>query len=305
MFWGSHKDLHTNILKKATSLLQRTLAVDPFVLSDEVLTNFAVMLRKFNPEVIRGYAAPVYMMAKYLLEEGITDLQPKAVITGAETLFDHMRKTIEKAFGCPVFDYYGTREVGAIASECKEHCGYHITAENVVVEFVRDGEAVKSGQDGLILLTTLRNYGMPLIRYAIDDVGEPSDVVCTCGRGLPLMKSIKGRESQFLAVRDEKSGRIIPLDASVMMEYFMILLKSPPENYRIIQESLDHIIIRIVKSKYYSKQDTRALIKQLRNNLGTKVEIEVQFADTLPPLPSGKRSPFISKIKAFGDIRSK
>ena len=105
MFWGSHRDLHTNILKKATSLLQRTIAVDPFVLSDEVLTNFAVMLRKFNPEVIRGYAAPVYMMAKYLLEEGITDLQPKAVITGAETLFDQMRKTIEKAFGCPVFDF--------------------------------------------------------------------------------------------------------------------------------------------------------------------------------------------------------
>jgi len=119
------------------------------------------------------------------------------------------------------------------------------------------------------------------------------------------MKSIKGRESQFLTVRDEKSGRIVPLDASVMMDYFMIRLKSPPENYRIIQESLDHVVIKIVKGRYYSKQDTEFLIKQLRNKLGIKVEIEVKFVDALPPLPSGKRSPLISKIKAFGDASSK
>lgn len=299
MLWGSHRDLHTNIVKKTAGFLQRVDAVDPFNLSDETLRKFSVLLRKFNPEVIRGYATPVFMIAKYIVKAGIYDITPKAVITGAEMLFDHMRKTIERAFACPVFNYYGTREIGAIASECEAHDGFHVSAENVVTEFVKEDEPVEEGDNGLILLTSLRNFGMPLIRYQIGDVGEPTDEVCSCGRGLPLMKSIKGRESHFLAVSDEKSGKVIPLEASVMMDHFMTLLHSPPENYRVIQESLNHMTIRIVRSNSFSSQDTELLRELLREQMGTKVEIEIQFVDNLPPLPSGKRSQFISKINAF------
>ena len=308
MFWGARRDLSSHssysyYAKKVASLLQRTVVVDPFVLSDEVLSKFASMLKKFNPEVVRGYAMPVYMAAKYLIEKGINDVRPKSVITSAETLFDPMRKTIEKAFCCSVFDTYGSREVGAIASECEEHLGYHIAAENVVVEFVKDGENVSLGEDGVILLTGLRNYGMPLIRYEIGDVGEPSNEVCSCGRGLPLMKTVKGYESQFLSALDKKSGKIVPVSSHI--DYFIDLLESPPTSYRIIQESLNHVIIKIVKDKRCSNQDTDLLVRELQNCLGSDVKIEVQFTDTLPPLPSGKRTPVISKINAFEDVVSK
>jgi len=308
MFWGAHRDLGSSSLsfsyyaKKTATLLQRTVVVDPFVLSDEVLSKFASMLRKFNPEVIKGYAMPIYMAAKYLMEKGIDDVRPRTVITSAETLFDSMRKTIERAFSCPVFDYYGSREVSPIAAECEEHL-YHIAAENVVVEFVRDGENVSPGEDGMILLTSLRNYGMPFIRYEIGDVGEPSNEVCSCGRGLPLIKSIGGLASQLLSARDKSTGRIVPVSGHI--DYFMTHLKSPPASFRIIQESLDHVIIKIVKGRSCSNQDTDLLVRELRNFLGSDVKIEVQFIDTLPPLPSGKRSPVISKINAFEDLSSK
>jgi len=169
MFWGSPIDLGTHtrryvqIAKNVARLLERIVMVDPWVVSNRVLSRFAQMLKEFDPKIVRGYAGPVYIVARYLLENNIDDVRPKAVITGAETLFDPMRKTIERAFGCPVFDYYGTREVGAIAAECREHCGYHITAENVVLEFIREGEHVSCGENGAILITGLRNYGMPLI----------------------------------------------------------------------------------------------------------------------------------------------
>jgi len=117
------------------------------------------------------------------------------------------------------------------------------------------------------------------------------------------MKAVKGLESQFLGVRDKNSGRIVPVSSHI--DYFMDLLKSPPASYRIIQESLDHVIIKIVKGKRCSNQDIDLLVKELRSCLGSNVKIEVQLVDTLPPLPSGKRSPVISKIDPFGEVSSK
>jgi phenylacetate-CoA ligase len=301
LIWGARRDIGSG-LSALSMRMQRMVVVDPFVLSDEVLNNFANMLMWFKPEVIRGYSLPVYMTAKYLIEQGIDSVRPKAVITSAETLFSPMRKTIETAFGCPVFDMYGSREVAAIASECQEHVGYHISAENVLVEFTRDGEDVGPGEDGIILLTGLRNYGMPLIRYELGDVGEPSDEICNCGRGLPMMKAIKGYESQFLSVLDEKSGKIVPVSSHI--DYFIDLLESPPASYRIIQESLNHVTIKIADGKSCSQKDVDLLIRELRNCLGKDIEIEVQFVDTLPPLPSGKRSPVISKVNPFSSTRS-
>jgi phenylacetate-CoA ligase len=296
LIWGARRDLNS-VSSSLSTLLQRIVVVDPFVLSDEILGNFANMLIKFKPKIIRGYSMPVYMTAKYMVEKGIDIVRPKAVITSAETLVTSMRKTIEEAFECPVFDFYGSREVASIASECQEHTGYHISAENVVVEFIRDGEEVSPGEDGIILLSGLKNYGMPLIRYELGDVGEPSNEICNCGRGLPLMKAIKGYESQFLSALDKKSGKTVPVSSHI--DYFIDLLESPPASYRIIQERLNHVIIKIAGGEHCSNKDVDLLIRELRNCLGKDVEIEVQFVDILPPLPSGKRSPVISKVNPF------
>jgi phenylacetate-CoA ligase len=238
-------------------------------------------------------------MAKYLLENHINNVRPRAVITSAETLLDYMRKTIEEAFGCPVFDFYGSREIGSLAGECEEHSGYHISAENVVMEFVREGEPVATGEEGVILVTNLRNFGMPFIRYNMGDVGRASDEVCGCGRGLPLMSSIEGRVSQFMAVYDKRLRRVIPVSTAGPGVFSMALMHVPLERYRIIQESLDRLVIKAVKGEGYSQRHTDFLVEHILKYLGDNITIEVEFVDSLPPLPSGKRSVFISKIDPF------
>jgi len=280
--------------------LERVIVLDSYVLSDDILEKYVLLMRRFKPEIVRGYASSVYMVAKYILEKGFDDyLHPKAVITSAESLLDVYRHTIERAFGCEVFDYYGSREVGAIAAECEEHCGYHISAENVVLEFVREGEHVSSGESGEILITNLRNFGMPFIRYAIGDVGKPSDEVCACGRGLPLMKSIEGRVSQFMAVYDKKLGRVIPVSTAAPGLFSGVLMHLPIEEFRIIQESLNKVIIKAVKGRGYSEEHTKFLINHIRKYLGDNIIIEIEFVDYLPPLPSGKRTVFISNVNPF------
>jgi len=301
VFWGSPIDLakHQSLVRRFSSLLERVIVLDSYVLSDDVMEKYVLLMRRFKPEIVRGYASSVYMVAKYILEKGLDDLRPKAVITSAESLLDIYRRTIEKAFGCEVFDYYGSREIGAIAAECEEHCGYHVSAENVVLEFVRDGEHVSAGENGVILVTSLRNFGMPFIRYAIGDVGRPSDDVCGCGRGLPLMASVEGRISQFMAVFDKQLKRIVPVSTAAPGPFSMVLMHVPIDSYRIIQESLDRVVIKAVKGKGYLQKHTDFIVAHVRKFLGDNITVEVEFVDYLPPLPSGKRSVFISKTNPF------
>jgi phenylacetate-CoA ligase len=239
------------------------------------------------------------MIAKYLLENGIDDVRPRAVITSAETLLFSRRRIIQDAFGCPVFDYYGSREISAIAGECEEHSGYHISAENVVLEFVREEEHVSPGESGVILATNLRNFAMPFIRYELGDVGRPSNESCSCGRGLPLMSAIEGRVSEFMAVYDKRLGRVIPVSPAGPGVIGVALQHVPLESYRIIQESLSKVVIKAVKGKGYSKAHTEFLVDYVRKYLGDSITIEVEFVNYIPPLPSGKRSAFISKINPF------
>lgn len=300
MFWASHIDLsrYKNVQKRLALALERVFIVDTYIISNEVLARFTNSLERFNPEIVKGYASSVYLMAKYLVENGIDCVRPRAVITTAETLFDSMRETIENAFGCPVFDYYGSREVGGIAAECEEHSGYHISAENVAMEFMKEGEPVAAGEKGVILVTSLRNYGMPFIRYKIGDVGTPDEDVCDCGRGLPRIKSIEGRVSDFMAVYDKRMKRIVPIGPMYPL-IIIALMKVPLQSVRVVQETLDRIVIKAVKGRGYSKKHTDILMSYLRKSLGGEIQIEFEFVDYLPPSPSGKRSTFVSKINPF------
>jgi phenylacetate-CoA ligase len=300
MFWASPIDLSKSksFQNRLTKKLERVFIANTYIMSDKVLANFASLLLSKRPEIVRGYASSVYLMAKYLVDHRIDSVRPRAVITTAETLFPSMRRTIEEAFGCEVFDFYGSREIGGMASECERHSGYHISVENVAMEFIQDGEQVAAGEKGVIFLTSLRNYGMPLIRYKVGDVGVPREDVCECGRGLPLVNSISGRISDFMAVYDQALGRVRPVGPIYPLIIYG-LMNVPLKSVRVFQNELNKLEIKAVKDSGYKKKHSDYLINFFLDALGDNIQIDLNFSDSLPPLPSGKRSVFISKINPF------
>ena len=300
MFWASPIDLskYKNVQKRFSLKLEHVFIANTYILSNQVLAKLAALLLARRPKIVKGYTSSIYLMAKYLVDKGIDGVRPKAVITTAETLFDSMRETIEKAFGCEVFDFYGSREVGGLAAECEAHSGYHVSAENVAMEFIKDEEQVGTNEKGVILVTSLRNYGMPFIRYRLGDVGSPSEEVCECGRGLPLISNIEGRISDFMAIYDKKLGRVIPVGPIYPLIIYG-LMKVPLRSVRVVQNAVNKLEIKAVKNEGYSQKHTDYLINQIHNALGEDIQIEFEFLDSLAPLPSGKRSTFISKVNAF------
>ena len=290
VLWGSPVDLKKSeeLRNRIVNFFDRCIMLNCFRMSKEYMKMYVYRLEKFKPKIVRGYASAVYLFAKFMLHEGVDNIKPKAVITAAETLFDHERTTIEKAFGCEVYDFYGAREAAAISSECSEHSGYHISAENYVLECVKEGERAASGGTGVILVTNLHNYAMPFIRYEIGDLGRLSDEVCSCGRGLPLMSSIEGRTTDIIVTQD---GNFISTPVLTL-----IFKNLPVKQYQVIQEKSEKIIVKIVRGSKYSKKDTRYIMRGMRKFIGKGVQIRLEFVDSIPLTNSGKKKPIISKI---------
>jgi len=160
------------------------------------------LMQKTKPDYIYYFSSILYSIAKKILKEG-TELRPKSVITHAEVLSKKMRKIIENAFDAPVFDQYGTTEFNRIAWVCSHNIGYHVDADSVILEAMdKDGEIIENGL-GSAVLTGLVNQTLPLIRYEIGDIINTTDERCTCGRGLPLIKSIEGRFEDAIVINDK------------------------------------------------------------------------------------------------------
>ena len=244
----------------------------------------------YKPEIIIGYTNPLYNFAKFIRQNGIVKFKPKAIISAAEKLHEFQRQEISEVFNCEVFNTYGSREFMLIASECEKHKGLHVNAENLFVEIIKaDGTPAKAGEIGDIVITDLHNYGMPFIRYSIDDMAVAYDRACSCGRGLPMIEDVIGRSLDMIKTPD---GRFVP------GEFFPHLMKEFKEikQFQVIQKSLDNLVIKIIKNGSFNNGRLKFLQDEARNVLGQNINIDIQFVDEIPLTATGKFRVTISEI---------
>ena len=242
-----------------------------------------------NPDVIQAYPSILSLIAQRIEETLIHKINPRLIITTSESMSQALRKKINSAFQSEIFDQYGSTEFGTFAWECSEHNGYHIDIEDCIVEFLNNGEAVSPGENGEIVVTSLSNYAMPLIRYSLGDIGTPSNEKCSCGRGLPLIKKINGRIDDFLTL---PSGQLLSPRNLGTLEYIEGIAK-----FRIIQEYKDKIIVQVVKGAYFCAKT----VKQIQSNilqgcLGENLQIIVETVEDIPRDKSGKQRMILSKV---------
>ncbi len=247
------------------------------------------LIAEYNPGAIFGYSSWLYLMAKIMIKQGSEQLSPRLIFSTAEILTQEYRKCIESVFGVNVFDFYGCAEMERVAWECGEHMGYHLEVDSVVTEFIKDNEEVSSGERGGIILTCLYNYAMPLIRYNIEDFAVPSDEECICGRGLPLMNKIEGRADDMIITPD---GRIL------VPENFAQLMRTIPgiEQYKVIQEKKEEIIVQLVKMKGFSAKNLEMVVKEIKRILGNTVQVKVSIVPKIDRDASGKLRAVVSKV---------
>ena len=281
--WGNPK-LPTTLKEKILDkIIQPVIYLDTMAVTDESVLGFAESWKKVKPTLLFGHAHSIFLLANFVEKLGIDIIRPRGIISTSMMLLPHERKTIERVFDVKVTDRYGCEEVSLIASECEKHEGMHLNIEHLVIEFIKDdGTAANPGETGRIIVTALMNYAMPFVRYEVEDMGVPSDKMCSCGRGLPLMEKVVGRTADFLVKRDGTRVAGISLIENTLTKYPGI------DQMQIIQESLDGFIINLVPGPDYSSEIDQILVDYFKTIFGQDIEINILKVSTINPEKSGK-----------------
>lgn len=278
-------------VRNATS--ERILAFDPYRTDIKYMATFLDRLRSFKPEVLKCFPNSLYIFAKFLSNKGIDDIKPRVISCTGETLHEYQRELFKEVFQCPVFEKYGSFEVGVAACECAEHNGMHMFLDGVFFEFLNsEGKQAEPGEIARLIVTDLFNYGFPLIRYQIGDVGAYSEEYCPCGSPLPLMKKLYGRDRDILV---DQNGD--PKPGYLFVEVFN--KNHIPGKFQVIQGSNYNVSIKVVKKVGFDQSHEKLILEKFKDLLGNTVRIDFEYVDNISREPSGKYKYVQSAISPF------
>lgn len=281
--WGNPSVADTLKAKIRNRLYDRIFFLDTMNINEDSVRRFVEEWRREKPYILFGHSHSIYILATYLRNMGAKDLRPQGIISTSMMLLQPERRVIEEVFDCRVTNRYGCEEVGLIACECEQHQGLHLNVDHLVVEFIRDdGAEAALGEEGDIVVTDLVNRGMPLIRYRVEDMGVPSNQRCVCGRGLPLMERVTGRQADFLKRPD---GSLV---AGVSLVERTLTGISGIEQMQLIQDEISHVCVKVVKDGRFDGVAEHKLRHELQTAFGGEVTIEIKYVPTLDQTRMGK-----------------
>jgi len=267
------------------NLAEKQVFFSMYHLSEKNAIHYLKKLKKMHPRFIQGYPSMIFAIAKFSLEQGIDITGSKAIFTSSETLLQNQRRSIEKAFGCKVYDWYGNAELAASIGQC-EKGRYHLNSEYCIIEIENDND-FKTNDVGEMICTSFINHGTPIIRYKVGDIARLSSSKCPCGRGLPVIEEIIGRCDDMLIT---PKGSYIGRMDHVFKDALMI------KEAQIIQEAIDELKVLIVIREGFSQSDFEMLKKEFQTRLGNEMKLRFEIVDGIPREPNGKFRSVISRI---------
>ena len=294
--WGSEIDIlkgQAGLRMRAVNALSGRQYFNAFLMTEPNLRALFGSLTTTRWPLIVAYTQTLHEIARLAHQRGLKLVPPGAIIVTAETLHEFMRADIEDAFGAPVYNRYGSREVGDIAAECPEARTLHVFPWTCYVEIVDDdGRPLPPGEEGEVAITSLTNRTMPLIRYRIGDRGTLlPDGRCECGRKGQQMAAVAGRSTDMFRRRD---GGLVD------GKFFLALLHLKPwiRKYQIVQRDYDWVEIFVVPNGQPRPGDAEvaALQRDARIAMDPDCHVDLRFVDDLARSGSGKWRYTISHV---------
>jgi phenylacetate-coenzyme A ligase PaaK-like adenylate-forming protein len=211
--------------------------------------------------------------------------------TVGEMLLPRIRDEARAWFGVPVEDIYSSNEIGYIAAQCPESGLYHIMAEDVIVEVLdENGHACRDGEAGRVVVTSLHNFAMPLIRYDIGDYAEVAGP-CPCGRGLPALRRIVGRERNLILMPD--GSRFWPVGGMIDARDV-----APVLQWQLVQTERERLELRLVTERALTASEEETLRSLIAEKLRHPFAVCIAYFERRLPLgPNGKFEEFMCLVQ--------
>jgi len=296
--WGSERDLFVGRQTAKIRLLRwlhNEIWLNAFKMTSEQMRNYVEKINTFKPVQILAYVESIYELSLFIEKEKILVHSPKAIMTSAGTLYSYMKDKVQNVFQAPVYNRYGSREVGDMACECEQQNGLHVSSLTHYIEILNsDLNPAGPDENGEIVVTSLSNFAMPLIRYRVGDIGAWSKNPCTCGRPFPLLKRIEGRVSDTFFT---KGGDQVHGEYFTHLFYFREWIKK----FQVVQEELNLVKVLIVSKNLENSyecvaNDLADIQYKIQLVMGNTCKVEFKFVNEIVPSKSGKYRYTISKL---------
>ena len=274
----------------AASEAVRTTAPSALLTLSADIAAQAAWIGQFAPGYLLTYPGNLAALLAYFAQKGERLPGLRAVLTVGETVAPALRAACRDTLGVNIEDVYSSQELGYIALQCPVSGQYHVMAESVLVEVLNPaGQPCAPGETGRLVISSLHNYAMPLIRYELRDyatVGTP----CACGRTLPTLAAIAGRERNMVRLPDGTTHW--PL---VGFHRFREI--APVRQYQLIQHALQAVEVRLVCDRALTAAEESELGAVICTALGYPFELRFAYYEgELPRAANGKFEEFVSRL---------
>ena len=276
-FWGAKQDLKKN--RRLNTAYSEFIAAEKTIgaweYGEAELHRWVRFIKRYRPVLIQGYASIIADVAAFALENKIAmPSSLKGVYSTAEILHDWQREQMQRAFNCQVYNQYGCREIPNIGLECQQG-NIHVFTDMVQLESVN-----MQGEDKL-LITSLTNFLMPMIRYENGDNGKLKSGRCGCGSAFPMMEMGVCRSNDFIKTRAGK--KIAP-------SYFNRLLDGVTgiKQYQFVQTEWDKLNLNIQADSRLERDSLNSVGKKIRQDIDQGLQLEINYLDRIERSRSGK-----------------
>jgi phenylacetate-CoA ligase len=249
---------------------------------------YSAAISESDAQLMDGYPSAMLSLARLCKAAGLPLPQVPVIISTAETLTSDMLSELEDSYGARVFNQYASTEPSCFWSTC-ELGSLHVHEEYGLSEILdEDGQPVEPGKTGEIVVTSVLNPAMPLIRYRTGDIARRGVAEsCACGRDLPIAEEVIGRQDDILYVPERGYvGRLDPVFKGL----------TGIVEAQIVQETLDLLVVNVVEGgDGLGDKGEQALMSNLRSKIGTGIAIEIRKVQAIPRGPNGKFRSVISR----------
>lgn len=245
-------------------------------------------IRKIKPKMIWAHPNVLFVLAKYVADNGLDPFEVPLTITYAENLYPHTMRVLHEVFTGRFAEYYGNREntVGGWGNgdgkfyEISEYC--HVEMDNGI-------KVAGKSEYGSLITTSLHNYAIPLIRYDSEDIGRIMGYA-DLNVPYPMIELVGGRGKNFFLTRE---GLTSP--------YFLTYLEQKKffkmKRFQLEQITIDEIVFRMVpKDNFDREQDEKLVIDYIEDALDHKFKVRVEYEDDIPFTKAGKFPMVVSNL---------
>lgn len=284
IIWGSERDIKREVpLRNRLHLrLSKDYLIDGYNLTDETARRVGNLARQLRPVAMYGFTSMLAFIAERLIALGEAPLHGavRTAWNGGEMLYPEQNEVFTKAFGVPIRNLYGGRELATMACQSADGGPLDVLRPWVFLEIVdENGKPAGPGQSGRLIWTSTICRGTPFLRFDVGDLGAAA-ATHRNESGISAIDELHGRTAGLLK---------LPNGRTINNIFWNHLFKEYPEvaQFQVLLRSHGGIRILLCGRGFAAEREAR-----LRDIIGDMVDhlpLELQWVDSIPLTRQGKR----------------